>query len=488
MRNALLPTFLSLGLLIGTIQSLHAEWHVGDPVVLRPDSTARPLEDDSVARSSHTPVEWNLDRTEMQPDPKVDRWWESFGDTTLRSLIDRGADANYNLLAAYKRIEAARSVLRQTQAGYFPQLSASAAYARQGTAGKSIGADVASTQSNLFSLGLSMSWEIDVFGRIAAQAKVDKANIKASAADYDAVMVSLASNIAQTYLSLRMYQAELDVALRHLDSQREILKIAETRFECGLVSKLDVVQARMVVNSTLSTLPGLYALIDSSVNSLALLLATTPDQLEFLRIPSPLPELPVVGPAELNINLLRRRPDVAEAEQQLAAIAAQLGVAKKDFLPTLSLTGSIATEGQRAGDLFGSRSLAYSVAPTLSWTIFDGLARNYRVAEARANLEAETESYNLTLHTAFREAANALASFNAACIEADLDSRVAADSEEALELSVDRYRQGLSDFTNVVDAQMSYLEYQNSSIVAKGKALNSLVSLYAAMGGGWDGE
>lgn len=485
MKNTYAFIALSFCSLLAGCGYARAEWHVGDPVVLRPDSVAEPLIADSVAASLGNAPAWDIAENHGMPSPKSDMWWNAFEDPTLRELIARGIDANYNLLAAAKRIEASKAVLRQSQSGYWPSISASASYSRERSAGASLGATTPASEFNAFSLGLSMNWEIDLFGRIAAQARANRADIKAKAADYDAVMVSIASQIASNYISLRTYQSQLEVATRHLESQNEILRITETRFECGLVSKLDVVQARMVVNSTLSSLPALHSLIDSAINALALLTSSTPEDLAFLRTPAPLPEIPAIVPSDLNVSLLRRRPDVVEAEMQLEAVAAQVGIAKKDFLPVLSLTGSIATEGRRADDLFGSRSLAYDISPSLSWTIFDGLSRNYRMAEAKYALEAQTEEYNLTLHTAFQEAANALSSFNASRLEAELDKKVASDSEEAVELSVDRYSQGLSDFSNVVQAQLSYLEYQNSSIQAQGKALSSLVALYTALGGGW---
>ena len=153
-----------------------------------------------------------------------------------------------------------------------------------------------------------------------------------------------------------------------------------------------------------------------------------------------------------------------------------IGVAKKDFLPTLAISGSISTQARDITDLFGSHSLAYEVAPTLSWTLFDGMARNIRVAEARLQMEEAVESYNMTVMNAIEEVDNAIISFNASVREAELNEQAAEQSRKSLELSVDLYKRGLTDFYNVTNAQMSYLENQSSAVAARGNALAAVVA------------
>ena len=162
-----------------------------------------------------------------------------------------------------------------------------------------------------------------------------------------------------------------------------------------------------------------------------------------------------------------------------------IGVAKSDFLPVLSINGSIGTSAHRFDNMFGSHSLDYSVAPTLSWTIFDGLARNAKVAEAKIQLEEAADNYNLTVLNAIEEVENAISRYNACLQEIDWLKSLIEQSEKSLELSLDLYKQGLTAFSNVVDAQQSYLENQNSLVAARGDALTQLVNLYQAMGGGY---
>ena len=183
--------------------------------------------------------------------------------------------------------------------------------------------------------------------------------------------------------------------------------------------------------------------------------------------------------------LLRRRPDIVAAEKQLAVTAAQIGIAKKDFLPTLSVSAGIGTQANSLKDLFGSGSLYYSVMPTLSWTIFDGMARNARVAEAKANMEAQIDEYNLTVMTAVQEVNNAMVSWQSVSDQLVYDEQLLRNARKLLELQVDRYKQGLNDFSDVADAETTVLQYENSVVSTHAAQLAALVTLYTALGGGW---
>lgn len=431
------------------------------------------------------PERWEYEPQFTQTTPDSDGWWKAFHDPTLLALIDRAVKNNYNVLEAMHRIEIARQVQRQTVAGYYPVVSASAGWQRDHSAGAIVPGG-RSANTDYFSLGLSMNWEIDVFGRIREQAKADKASYNASVADYDATLVSLCSSLAKAYFQLRVAQAQYQVAEQNIAAQEELLRLATSRYEVGLVPQLDVVQARIVVTNTRNTLPQLKSTISSALCQVALLVGEYPDKLHGLLNYTELPEAPGLVTVGSPQDLLRRRPDIVAAEQQLARYAALAGMAKKDFLPALSVSASVGTEAHRAGDLFGSGSLAYSVMPTLSWTVFDGFARNARVAEAKAQMLAGIDSYNLTVMTAVSEVNDAIASYNALDEQLVLTQMLVKDGKRALELQVDRYRQGLVDFSDIATSQLSLLEYENSLISIRGSRLASLVTLYTALGGGYE--
>lgn len=435
------------------------------------------------------PQSWNYQSAYTQKLPTEDAWWKTFGDATLDSLIDMAEKENYNLSAALARINMAKKTLDVAKSAYFPTINLSAGWSKGQSSGASGPVVAKSSPYDYFSLGASMQWEIDLFGKITQNVKANKAAYNATKAEYDGVMVSLAANVAKAYINLRTYQNELQVAKSHLEEQEKVLKIVEARFHAGLASMLEVSQSRTVVASTKASLPPLEAMIESTINSIGLLTAKYPEEISsWLSTPAPMPN--VVYGANLGVpaDLLRRRPDIVQAEYQLAQYAAQVGIAKKDFLPTLSLTGSIGTQAHNAKNLFGDHSMYWEVSPTLSWTLFDGLARNYKTAEAKAALEAAVDSYNYTVMNAVIEVSNATTTFKSTMKAIELTEDVIVSSKESLDLAMDRYKKGLSPFNNVVDAQISYLTNQDSKITAQGKALTAVVNLYEALGGGWNNE
>ncbi len=433
------------------------------------------------------PQRWNYESAYSQKLPSDDAWWKTFGDSTLDSLIDMAEKENYNLAAALSRIEMAKKTLDAAKSAYFPTINLAAGWAKGQSSGASGPVVAKSSPYDYFSLGATMQWEIDVFGKITQNVKANKAAYNATKAEYDGVMVSLAANVAKAYINLRTYQNEMRVAQDHLAEQEKVLAIVEARFHAGLASMLEVSQSKTVVASTRSSIPSLEAMIESTINSIGLLTAKYPkDIYGWLAAPAPMPK--VVYGANLGVpaDLLRRRPDIVEAEYQLAQYAAQVGIAKKDFLPTLSLSGSIGTQAHDAKNLFGNHSMYWEINPTLSWTLFDGLARHYKTAEAKAALEAAVDSYNYTVMNAVIEVSNATTTFKSTMKTIDLTEDVILQSKESLDLAMERYKKGLSPFNNVVDAQISYLTNQDSQITAQGKALTAVVNLYEALGGGWN--
>ncbi len=432
------------------------------------------------------PSQWRYTEGLVQTLPSYDRWWDTFNDPLLDSLINIAENNSYNVKAAMKRMEVASKEISLARSAYSPTFGASAGWTRTQNAGAIAGKGVKSSSTSYFDLGLSASWEIDVFGRVAAQVKSAEAGHNVSRADYEAVMVSLCSSLAKSYIELRTYQAQYEVAKEHIASQEKVVKITEARFNAGIGDMLEVTQARLVLSSTKATIPGLENMIQTTANSIAVLCGEYPANLApRLLMQSPLPQLPPLPATGVPADLLRRRPDILEAEYNIAQLAAEVGIAKKDFLPTLSLDGSISTSSRNIDGLFGAHSLGYSVAPTLSWTIFDGTARNIRVAEARLQMEESIDNYNNTVLNAVSEVENALSSIESSIREAQQQATTTELSEKSLQLSVDLYKRGLKPFSNVVDAQMNYLTYQNSQITAQSDALTAMISLYQALGGGF---
>ncbi len=446
----------------------------------------------TMAASSSLPVEqlhdslpttWRYESDQIITSPSDDKWWEGFDDPVLTDLIRRGESHSLDLRQMLRRIEVARQNMLEARASYFPTLGMSAGWTKERSSGEITPGGRAS-EMHYFSLGLNFSWEIDVFGRVREQVKSGKATMNVSKADYSAAMISLASNIATAYVNLRLAQGRTDLTRRQIESQEKIMAIAEARFETGLSSKLDVAQARTVLYSTRASLPEIENMERSAVRNLALLIGCYPDSLSGLlkqkrKLPNPFRMVSIGVPADL----LRRRPDIAAAEYTLAGYAAQAGIAKKDFLPVLTLDGAVGTSARNAGDLFKNNSFTYSIAPTLSWTIFEGLARNRRVAAAKENMLAGIDNYNLTVLSAYIETEDALGEYETYLKEISLFQNVCTQSEEAFTLAVDRYKRGLSAFYDVMNSQLSVLQYRNTLLETQASALVSLIKVYAAVAG-----
>ncbi len=430
------------------------------------------------------PDTWSYESPHYSTLPSDDHWWEGFDDPVLTSLIARGEKNSFDLSMALRRIEMARQNWEMTRSAYYPTLGVSAGWTRDRSSGAIATPAAAAMTSSYFSLGLNFSWEIDVFGKVREQSKEGKAAYNASKEEYSAAMVSLCSNIATAYVNLRLAQARIDVAKRQITSQERICAITKARYETGLASKLDVAQSLTVLYSTQATLPGLENQQKSAINNLALLTGCYPDSivselLEPRDLPNPFRMIKIGVPSDL----IRRRPDIRQVEYELAGYAAQVGIAKKDFLPTLALTGSIGTSAHKIDDLFSKNSFTYSVAPTLSWTIFEGMARNHKLAYAKQQMMAGIDNYNLSVMNAVIETEDALGGYETALKQISLIKKVCDESEESFNLAVDRYKRGLAPFTDVMNALITMLDNENSLIQTRASALSSLIKVYTAVAG-----
>ena len=436
------------------------------------------------ATATEMPQRWTYVAPYDPADSVNASWWLEFNDPVLDSLVTAGRDNNYDILAALRRMDAARAQVGMAKSSYFPQVNLSAGWTKERTSGMTTPRDMGATTVDFFNIGASASWQIDVFGKITAGVRERKASWRASKAEADGVLLSITAQIVETYINYRVAQAQLQVALTHSASQDRIVKIADARHETGLASALDPAQARTVYYSTVATIPQLQTQIHTYYNALATLLGEYPENLPAgLAETRPLPTCPAMPAAGIPADLLRRRPDILEAEQNLASAAAALGIAKKDFLPNLSINATIGTQSHSFDNLFKNHSLTYSIAPTLSWTLFSGFNRKFAVAEAKMQMEALIATYNSAVQTAFAETDNAIFAYNRELqVIADLDNAV-AQAHKSYTLSLDLYKSGESNFTNVADAMISYLTYTNSYIAAQGSAINALVTLYKALGG-----
>lgn len=431
------------------------------------------------------PKEWEESGEVFQQTlPVDDHWWKSFRDSKLDSLIALAIDRNYSVAMAMNRIAAARANLRSERGNFFPSIGLDAGWIRQETSGNT--STLPQSTEHYYDAALSVSWEVDVFGSIRKRVKAQKENFAASKEEYTGVMVSLAAEVASAYINLRELQQEVEVIKKNAASQEEVLKITEVRYNTGLVAKLDVAQAKSVLYSTKASIPQLEAGINQYITSLAVLLGMYPQEIRpVLQTIGSLPDYMEPIGVGMPVDLLLRRPDVRSAERSVNAQAALLGASKSDWLPKVFLKGSFGYAARDLKDLGKSKSMTYEIAPSMSWTLFSGGQLVNATRLAKAQLDEAINQFNQTVLTAVQETDNAMNAYRNSIKQIVALREVRNQGIETLNLSLELYKQGLSPFQNVLDAQRSLLSYENQLVQAEGSSLLQLISLYKALGGGW---
>ena len=417
--------------------------------------------------------------------PKDDKWWKSFGDATLDSLITLAMNRNYSVLMAVNRMDQAKASLRVAQSNFYPAFTMDAGWSRKQTSGNT-GTGSPRSWNGYYDASVNMSWQVDVFGNIRQRVKAQKESFSASREEYNATMVSLCAQVATAYFNLRQTQQELEVLRHNATSQEAVVKITEVRYTTGLVSKLDVAQAKSVYYSTLASIPAVEADVISYMNTLAVLIGTYPQEVtDALHGTGALPNY--VEPVGVGIpgQLLLRRPDVRSAERQVNAKVALLGAAKTDWLPSFFLNGSFGYASYDLKDLNKRNSLTWSIAPSVTWTIFNGGERINNVRLQKAELDETINQFNEVVLTAVQEVDNAMSAYKNSIKQIVACKEMFHQAEEVFNLSLDLYKQGLTPFQNVLDAQRSLLSYEDSLVKVKGYSLICLVQMYQALGGGW---
>ena len=417
--------------------------------------------------------------------PVDDQWWKVFEDTTLDSLINLAMEQNPSVLMAINRIDQAKAQWRISQSEFYPSLTFNGGWTRQQTSGN-LGTGSPQAWTGYYSASVQMSWQLDVFGVIRQKAKAQKELYAASKEEYNATMVSLCAEVASAYFNLREVQQELDVLRRNAVSQEAVVKITESRYKTGLVSKLDVAQAKSVYYSTLASIPTTEANVIQYLNTLAVLLGLYPqDVTDALSDTKPLPDY--MEPVGVGVpgELLLRRPDVRGAERQVNAQAALLGASKRDWLPEFFLNGSFGYASDDLKDVGKKGSVTWSIAPSMTWNLFNGGRNLQEERLQRAQLDESINQFNQTVLTAVQEVDNAMSAYKNSIKQIVACKEMLYQGKEAFDLSLDLYKQGLTPFQNVLDAQRSMLTYENTLVKAKGYSLVCLVQMYQALGGGW---
>ncbi|MCM0233314.1 efflux transporter outer membrane subunit [Bacteroides fragilis] len=434
------------------------------------------------------PQEWEEDAQIFQQVlPVDDQWWKAFQDPVLDSLISVAVKQNYSILTAIDRINMAKANLRMERGNFFPTIGLNAGWTRQQSSGNT--SELPQSTQHYYDASLNMSWELDLFGSIRNHVKAQKENFAASKEEYTGTMVSLCAQVASAYINLRELQQELAVIQKNCASQEAVLKITEVRYNTGLVSKLDVAQAKSVFFSTKASIPQIESGINQYITTLAILLGTYPQEIRpTLESPGILPDYMEPIGVGLPADLLLRRPDIRSAERSVNAQAALVGASKSDWLPQIFLKGSLGYAAKDLKDLTHHKSMTYEIAPALSWTLFKGTQLVNATKLAKAQLDEAINQFNQTVLTAVQETDNAMNAYRNSIKQIVALREVRNQGQETLTLSLELYKQGLTPFQNVLDAQRSLLSYENQLVQARGYSLLQLIAMYQALGGGWSGN
>jgi NodT family efflux transporter outer membrane factor (OMF) lipoprotein len=446
---------------------------------------------DHEAPARPLPAEYPRDGSALTSEPaELSGWWQRLEDPLLDELVMRATRTGLDLREALARVREARA-LRGVAAGeLYPTVDGSLAWRRSGESENTpLGEFVPDT--SITSGGFDAAWELDLWGRVRRSVEAADAELEATVEDARDAAVTLAAEVARTYVELRSFQRRLALAQRNVELQEQTLSLVGARHQAGLVGEIDVAQARTNVATTRSRVPALEAGLRAAENRLAVLLGEAPGALppelaERLAAESPIPVPPLAIAVGVPADLLRRRADVRGAERALAAETARIGMAEAELYPQLVLFGNLGLAAEEPSDLFEHDSGVFGIGPSLRWNLFDGGSRRANVAAQEARSEQALVRWEQTVLRALEESENAMTRFvreqqrRGALLEA------AAQARLSVELARAQYTEGLSDFQAVLVSERALAELEDELASSEAGVATHLVALYKALGGGWE--
>ncbi|MFO1129511.1 MAG: efflux transporter outer membrane subunit [Rhodospirillales bacterium] len=422
-------------------------------------------------------------------------WWASFNDPLLPALIDEALAANYDLRRAVAAITEARAVRRRTESGLFPTVDQSTAYER-GRGSQTLtsvgGSSFTDSSSSLagddrFTSEFAAGWEIDLFGKVRRGIEAAQAGIGAAETAAAGVRLSLAAEVGRTYVDARGLQLRMDITREQIASQRDTVDISRAKAQAGTGTGLDVVRAEAEMATTEAQLPPLQAAFAADVHRLSVLTGQTPTALSArLADATPIPVSEQALQLGIPADLVRRRPDIRNAERLLAQATANIGLAEADRYPTLTINGTIGIGSRNLEKLFQTDSLIWSIGPQLDIPVLDGGRRRAEVEVQRARTDQAAATYQNTVLTALEEVENALTAYSEEVRRRAALDRSAQTSREALALATELWVRGLTPFLDVLVAQRTLYVAETDLAVSETTLTTNLVRLYQAIGGGWD--
>jgi NodT family efflux transporter outer membrane factor (OMF) lipoprotein len=441
-------------------------------------------------------LEWR-NKTLKTGDYEYRDWWRVFRDPVLDRLIALAYAQNLTLLSAGTKVLQARALLGIAIGEFYPQLQQGmglVTYNLRSRANQSTGVFGSQVSANFWQdlVGVRAAWELDFWGKFRRGVEAADSTYLASIATYDDVLVTLLGDVATAYVGIRTLEKQIAIARRNVVEQRQALALARERFKGGATSELDVYQAENVLGATQATIPQLKIQLDQGLNALRVLLGIAPEPLGFLlaRSTGIIPAAPRTVAVGIPADLLRRRPDVRAAELRAAAQSAQIGVVAAELYPAITLTG---TFGGSASTLLGGNLAQafhpigrfFTLGPSLQWNIlnYGQITNNVRLQDA--TLQQDLVDYQNTVLTAQQQVENGISTFLNSRSQAYFLGKSTQAAKGALRVALLQYQDGTRDFTTVLTAEQNLLTAESSLAMATGNISTGLVSVFRALGGGW---
>jgi len=415
----------------------------------------------------------------LNESPQEKLWWKTaFNEPQINELIELALKQNLSLRSAGLKVLQSQQQLAIAIGNQYPQQ-------QQLSGGKNRNKSD-SVVFNQYDLGFNLSWEIDFWGRFKRQIESASENLEASVANYDEIVVSLISQVAQTYILIRTYQDRVQVARQNIHLQKESLRIARAKFRAGDVSELDVDQAETLLNNTKATVPSLETSLQQFKNNLSFLLGKPPQELNYLlQTTQAIPSTRISIALGMPQDIIRQRPDIRAAEHRLAAQSAQIGFAQSDLYPHLFIGGSIGTSASHSNDLFESQSEVWDVFGLFEWKLFNygRLKSNVRLQDAR--FQQLLVDYRNAILQSQVEIENAIVAYFKSHEQLKSYKLAAEASQRAIDVSKTQYQNGLIDFNTVISTLRAHVQQLDLLSSTQGTVATNLVQVYKALGGGW---
>ena len=450
------------------------------PAYHRPDAPA------PAAYKEPPPDGWSV----AQPQDATLRgsWWEVFGDAELNALEVRLNANNQTIVQSFENYMAARALVRVARAPLYPTLSATPSVTESNAGGATSSSNGGSNGTSgathaIFELPAEVSWQPDFFGKVRNSVKQSVAAAQVSGANLENIRLSEQASLAQLFFQLRGQDALQQLYAETIDSDRKALEITQTRFDTGIASQQDVVQAEVALHAVEAAATAVRIARDQDEHAIAVLIGEAPGA--FSMPVKPLAAQPPVIPIGLPSQLLERRPDIASAERAAAEANALIGIGKAAYFPSVTLSGTAGLAATTLSQLVTGPAGVWSLGASLAQTLIDHGARKATVQQYEAQYRAAVASYRQTVLTAFREVEDNLASSRELAVQVAQQQQAVEASTQYRDLAMTRYQTGVDTYLNVLTAQNTLLGNQQTIATLRTNQMVTSVQLIAALGGGW---